>query len=117
MFCINDKEGTRGPHKFLNLAPSYLATLLHRTSVFCHTCCVYCLRMSSLTRMGNQQSLIVISAFPSLANLILIHRHPHTSLPISTPSTIHHSRLSVCLPACLDLDRCLSILFWLSACE
>src|SRR6218665_2311146 len=29
----------------------------------------------------------------------------------------HHSRLTVCLPDSLDLDRCLSILFWLSACE
>ena len=33
--------------------------------------------------------------------------------PVSTPSTIHHSRLTVCLPDSLDLDRCLSILFWL----
>src|SRR6218665_3995078 len=24
--------------------------------------------------------------------------------PVSTPSTIHHSRLTVCLPDCLDLD-------------
>src|SRR6218665_2256779 len=31
--------------------------------------------------------------------------------------TIHHNRLTVCLPDSLDLDRCLSILFWLSACE
>src|SRR6218665_1969473 len=50
-------------------------------------------------------------------NPILIHRHPHASLPVSTPNTIHHSRLTVCLPDSLDLDRCLSILFWLSACE
>ena len=28
-----------------------------------------------------------------------------------------HSRLTVCLPDSLDLDRCLWILFWLSACE
>src|SRR6218665_2745395 len=53
----------------------------------------------------------------SLANPILMHRHPHTSLPVSTPSTIHHSRLTVCLTDSLDLDCCLSILFWLSACE
>ena len=52
-----------------------------------------------------------------LANPILIHRHHHTYLPVSTPNTIHHSRLTVCLPDSLDLDRCLSILFWLSACE
>src|SRR6218665_3395007 len=52
-----------------------------------------------------------------LKTLLLIHRLPHTSLPVSTPSTIHHSRLTVCLPDSLDLDRCASILFWLSACE
>src|SRR6218665_1492695 len=46
-----------------------------------------------------------------------MHRLPHTSLPVSTPSTIYHSRLTVCLPDSLDLDRCLSILFWLSGCE
>src|SRR6218665_1297644 len=33
----------------------------------------------------------------SLANPIVIHRLPHTSLPISTPCTIHHSCLTVCL--------------------
>src|SRR6218665_2535058 len=32
-------------------------------------------------------------------------------------NTIHHSRLTVCLPDSLDLTRCLSILFWISACE
>src|SRR6218665_1205871 len=37
-----------------------------------------------------------------------IHRHPHTYLPVSTPNTIHHSRLTVCLPDSLDLDPCLS---------
>ena len=35
-----------------------------------------------------------------LAGHILIHRLPHTSLPVSTSSTIHHSRL---LSACLTL--------------
>src|SRR6218665_2455177 len=40
-----------------------------------------------------------------------------TSLPVSTPNTIHHSHLTVCLPDSLDLTRCLSILFWISACE
>ena len=44
-------------------------------------------------------------------------RHPNTSLPVLTPSTIHHSRLTFCLTDSLDLDRCLSILFWLSECE
>src|SRR6218665_367867 len=58
----------------------------------------------------------------TLANFLLewlaqSHRHPHTYLPVSTPNTIHHSRLTVCLPDSLDLDCCLSILFWLSACE
>src|SRR6218665_808130 len=53
----------------------------------------------------------------SLANPILIYRLPPTSLPVSTPNTNHHSRLTVCLPDSLDLDRCLMILFWLSACE
>jgi len=41
----------------------------------------------------------------------------HASLPVSTPNTIHHSSLTVCLHDSPDLDRCLSILFWLSACE
>src|SRR6218665_2904040 len=39
------------------------------------------------------------------------------SLPVSTPNTIHHSRLTVYLPDSLDLTCCLSILFWTSACE
>ena len=30
---------------------------------------------------------------------------PRTSLPVSTPNTIHHSRLTVCLPDSLDLDH------------
>src|SRR6218665_3041856 len=40
-----------------------------------------------------------------------------TSLLVSTPNPIHHSRLIVYLPDSLDLTRCLSILFWTSACE
>src|SRR6218665_1590961 len=36
---------------------------------------------------------------------------------ISTPNTILHSRLTVHLPDSPDLDPCLSILFWLSACD
>src|SRR6218665_2053559 len=53
----------------------------------------------------------------SSTNPILIYRLPRTSLPVSTPNTIHHSCLTVCLSDSLDLDRCLSILFRLSACE
>src|SRR6218665_3735855 len=56
----------------------------------------------------------------SLANPILIYRLPRTSLPVSTPNIIRHSRLTVCLPDSLGLTaayRPLSILFWLSACE
>src|SRR6218665_356936 len=53
----------------------------------------------------------------SSTNPILICPLLPTSLPASTPNTIHHSRLSVCLPASLDLTRCLSILSWISACE
>ena len=53
----------------------------------------------------------------SLSNPMLFHPLPRTSLPISTPNTIHLSRLTVCLPDSLDLDRCLSILFSLSTCE
>src|SRR6218665_2034944 len=37
--------------------------------------------------------------------------------PVSHPNTIHHSRLNVCLIDYLDLTPCLSIVFWLSACE
>src|SRR6218665_3519167 len=40
-----------------------------------------------------------------------------TSFPVSIPNTIHHSRLTVCLPDSLHLTRCLSILFRMSACE
>jgi len=47
-------------------------------------------------------SFIPIWKHCSLANSILIHRLPHTSLPISTPNTIHHSHLNVCLP---DFDH------------
>src|SRR6218665_3211826 len=53
----------------------------------------------------------------SSTNPILICPLPPTSLPVSTPNTIHHSHLTVCLPDSLDLIRCLSILFWISACE
>ena len=38
-------------------------------------------------------------------------------LPVSTPNTIHHSRLTVYLPDSLDLTRCLCILFWTTAYE
>jgi len=48
---------------------------------------------------------------------ILIHPLPQTSLPVSTPNTIHRSRLNVCLPDSLDFGGCLSILFWLGAYE
>ena len=47
----------------------------------------------------------------------IIHHLLPTSLPISIPNTIHHSRLCVCLPDSLDLTRYLSILFWTRACE
>src|SRR6218665_1671830 len=49
--------------------------------------------------------------------LFLIHPLLPTSLPVSTPNTIHHSRLTVCLSDSLNLTSCLSILFWTSACE
>src|SRR6218665_1666153 len=53
----------------------------------------------------------------SSTNPILIHPLLPTSLPsqLQTPSTI--AICSVCLPHSLDLTHCLSILFWLSACE
>ena len=53
----------------------------------------------------------------SLTNPILIHPLLPTSLPISTPNTIHRSRLTVCLLNSLNLIRCLTILFWISACD
>jgi len=52
-----------------------------------------------------------------LTNLILIHPLLPTSLPVSTPNTFHHSRLTAYLPDSLDLTCCLWILFWTSACE
>src|SRR6218665_2255455 len=48
---------------------------------------------------------------------ILIYSLPHISLSVSHRNTIHHSRLNVCLIDYLDLNPCLSIVFWLSACE
>src|SRR6218665_689158 len=48
---------------------------------------------------------------------ILIYSLRHVSLPVSHPNTIHHSRLNVCLIDYLGLKPCLSIGFWLSACE
>src|SRR6218665_2110798 len=45
---------------------------------------------------------------------ILIYSRPHISLPVSHPNTIHHSRLDACLIDYLDLNPCLSIVFWLS---
>src|SRR6218665_3306902 len=48
---------------------------------------------------------------------ILIYSLQHISLPVSHPNTIHHSRLNVCLIDYLDLNPCLSIVFWLRACE
>src|SRR6218665_999205 len=53
----------------------------------------------------------------SSTNPILICPLLPTSLPVSTPNTIHHSLLTVYLPDSLDLTRCLWILFWTSACE
>src|SRR6218665_2729737 len=44
---------------------------------------------------------------------ILIYSLPH----ISHQNTSHHSHLNVCLIDYLDLNPCLSIVFWLSACE
>ena len=38
------------------------------------------------------KTLLFSKSFPD-------HHHPHASLPVSTPNTIHHSRLTVCLPA------------------
>src|SRR6218665_1984978 len=53
----------------------------------------------------------------SSTNPMRIHPLLPTSLPVSTPNTIHHSHLTVCLPDSLNLTRCLSILLWTSACE
>src|SRR6218665_3613810 len=47
---------------------------------------------------------------------ILIYSLPRISIS-SHPNTIHHSRLNVCLIDYVDLNPCLSIVFWLSACE
>src|SRR6218665_2199316 len=53
----------------------------------------------------------------SPTNPILIHPLIPTSIPVSTPNTLYHSRLTVCLLDSLNLTRCLSILFWTRACE
>ena len=45
---------------------------------------------------------------------ILIYSLPHISLPVSHPNKIHHSRLNVCLIDYLDLNPCLSNVFWLN---
>src|SRR6218665_853307 len=92
---------------------SFNPILIHSntTPPFCH------LVTKPLPLPSLHNSFTPNSKHCSLANPILIHRHPHTSLPVSTPNTIHHSRLTVCLSDSLDHDRCLSILFWLSAFE
>src|SRR6218665_1306757 len=70
------------------------------------------IRVALKMNIGNHhlQTLLFSESYPDSSS-------SHTYLPVSTPNTIHHSRLTVCLPDSLDLDRCLSILFWLSACE
>jgi len=40
----------------------------------------------------------------SLVNPTLIHPLSHTSLRVSAPNTIHHSRLTVCLTDSLDFE-------------
>src|SRR6218665_224676 len=78
-----------------------------------------------LTHPTTQTSPLAISPqlFPSKLKTLLVRKSYLDSSfspylpPVSTPSTNHHSHLTVCLPDSLDLDRCLSILFWLSACE
>src|SRR6218665_2527371 len=46
---------------------------------------------------------IVYVGFDIVARIVLVNLNfwP-SSLPVSTPNTIHHSRLTVCLPACLS---------------
>src|SRR6218665_1139874 len=58
-----------------------------------------------------------------LKTLLFSKSYPDSSSSSYLPPRLnskHHppcSRLTVCLPHSLDLDRCLLILFWLSACE
>jgi len=78
----------------------------------------YCLNdLKPLTLSSLHSSFTPNWKHCSLANPILIHPLPHTSIPVSAPNTIQHRRLTVCLPDSLNFDRCLLILFWLSACE
>jgi len=62
------------------------------------------------TGIGDKTLLLFNKSYPDLSS------SPYLP-PVSTPNTIHHSRLTVCLPDSLDLSRCLSILFWISAYE
>src|SRR6218665_368344 len=68
-----------------------------------------------------QTSLLKISPrlfHSKLETLLFSKSYPDLSSSSYLPPRLnskHH--LTVCLPDSLDLDRCLSILFWLSACE
>jgi len=71
-----------------------------------------CFRISYTTNSPKPHLLLSLhSSFTpnwkhcSLANPILIHPLLPTSLPVSTPNTMHQSHLTVCLPDSLDQRR------------
>src|SRR6218665_854272 len=55
-----------------------------------------------------------------LKTLLFNKSYPDSSSPPYLPPCLnskHHSCLTVCIPDSLDITRCLSILFWISACD
>src|SRR6218665_475384 len=96
-------------------------TLIHRCKINNKVCidviCDYRLLLSQTTIPTRCENPAISLKHCSSTNPFLNHPLHPTSLPVSTPNTIHHSRLTVCLPDSLNLTRCLSILFWTSACE
>jgi len=78
---------------------------------------VYIIIFSSNNSPQNDEIVTDTAKHCSSTNPILIPPPLPISLPASTPNTIRHSRLTVCLPDSLDLTICLSILFYTSAFE
>src|SRR6218665_95890 len=85
-----------------------IGNLEHREMLFYKQRPSSCYLRSSFTQNSKHCS----STNPILIPLLL-----PPSLPVSTPNTVHHNRLTVCLPDSLDLTCSFSILFWISACE
>ena len=70
---------------------------------------LYTLDISPQLFYSKLKTLLFGKSYPNSSSSAYL---PPSPSQLQTPST-----LTVCLPDSLDLDRCLSIFFWLSACE